>query len=75
MIESDKEELLYTFYLLVSSCQEFHQKTLPSLYMTAFYTYDLSDLMGPFSCVRKCVTNYSLIISLLNVFLFEKYIC
>lgn len=29
VIESDKEKLLHTSYLLVSSCQEFCQKTLP----------------------------------------------
>ena len=74
MIESDKE-LLHTLYLLGSSCQEFTQKTLPSLYMTPFYTCDLSDPMGPFTSVRNCVTNYFLIISLMSAFLCEKYIC
>lgn len=38
VIEGDNEELLHTFYLLVSFCQEFRQKTLPSLYMTPLFT-------------------------------------
>ena len=32
--------------------------------------YDLSDPMGPLTCVRKCVDNESLIISWVNGFIY-----
>lgn len=60
MVGSNKEELLHTLNLLVSS-QEFSKNALPSLYMSP--TYDQNGPTGAIQLCQEIVINYCLIIS------------